>query len=98
MLEVRLPKHWLLQHNVWLKGLIQLDILTINEAGIFNVNAKNYQSHYRYAQNRTCFNESSNRTDIFAYFKTSIEKLELTHNQIGKPRSLEGVHAFINPD
>lgn len=97
-LEGRLPQHWIVQHNIWLKGPMQLDVLIINEAGIFNINAKNYQSHYRYAQNRTYFNGTANRTDIFARFKTSMEKLELIHQQIGTPGSLGGMIAFVNPD
>lgn len=94
----KLPKHWIIRHNVWIEGPAQIDILIINEAGIFNINAKNYQSHYRYTQNKAYFNGVANRTDIFAHFKTSMEKLELIYNRIGKPGALEGCLAFVNAD
>lgn len=95
-----IPAHWKLHADLWLNGNgpTQIDLMIVNESGIYLLNAKNYQASFEYQAGKAYYNGKFWAKDIFAHMQTSLDKVQFIHQKIGSPGRLEAVVAFVNPD
>lgn len=95
-----IPRHWIVHPNLWLNGNgpTQIDLMIVNEAGIYLLNAKNYHALFEYRAGKAYYNGKYWPKDIFAHMQTSLDKVQLIHQKIGCPGRMEAVVAFVNPD